>query len=495
MPDVEISENSDQIRMQKYKLLEGEYGVHTYPDKFEVTHDLASLSGLEDDTQGVRIAGRLMTSRVMGKLTFATLQGFSGRGQIALKQDVLGKDVYKMYKKAFDIGDFVGCEGRIFTTKTGQKTLVVEALTFLGKAFRDLPEKFHGLTNQETIYRQRYLDLVMNEESLSRFKLRTKVIKTIRDYLDEHRFEEVETPILCNKASGAMAKPFTTHHNALDISLFLRIAPETYLKRLIAGGYERVYEFARCFRNEGIAPSHLQEFTMLEYYCAFWNYKDNMNFTERLLKHTIEKVTGGLVLEHGEHQIDFSGDWPRVTIQELIEKDCGIKLDEHESVEELRKVIREKGLHIDNLDSLGKGNLIDQLYKLVSRPKLIQPTFLISHPVELSPLARQNDDNPQICDRFQLVVNTWEVLNAYSELVDPWEQRKRLEEQAALRTGGDDEAMVMDEDYLLCMEHGMPPISGWGMGIERFMALITNQDNLKDTVLFPLMRPLKSEVE
>lgn len=312
--------------------------------------------------------------------------------------------------------------------------------------------------------------------------------------MDDNRFVEVETPILTTVASGAAAKPFITHHNALDIELYLRIAPETYLKRCIVGGFDRVYEFAKCFRNEGMDPSHLQEFTMLEYYGAYWNYEDNMNFTEQLIAHTMKELLGTLEVKcvdrDGKDQmIDFTPPWPRLKFVELIEQDCGINILEcYGDADALRAQTKKKKIIIERAETMGYGNLCDALYKKVSRPKLIQPAFVIEHPVDTKPLARRNDEDPRLADTFQVLVNTWEIVNAYSELVDPLDQRERLMRQSDAKANGDEEAMPMDEDYLLAMEHGMPPISGWGMGIDRFVALLTNQDNLKETVLFPLMR-------
>ncbi len=484
-----------RVRIEKMERLRDE-GVPVWPERFERTHTLEKAADLAEGTEGVRIGGRVIAKRDMGKLIFAKLRDFKGGLQISLRKDGLDPELFKRFKKRIDIGDHVGCAGRIYRTEKGELTLEVESFEFMGKALRPLPEKWAGVKDVETRLRQRYLDLIVNEEARDRFRLRTSVVRTMRRYLDDHDFEEVETPILATKASGAMARPFTSHHNALDIEVTLRIAPETYLKRLVVGGYDKVYEFARCFRNEGMDPSHLQDFTMLEYYCAWWNYEDNMRFTEELVKHTIKEATGGFTVERKDEDgnvtrtLDFGGEsWPRVTMRELIQRDCGIDITAQEDAASLRAAMIEQDIRVDKMDVLGRGALVDQLYKKVSRPKLIDPVFLIQHPTDLSPLARRNDDDPSVVDRFQLVVNGWEVVNAYSELVDPLDQRARLEEQAGLRAAGDDEAMDLDEDYLLAMEHGMPPISGWGMGIDRFVALITGQDSLRETVLFPLMRP------
>ena len=327
---------------------------------------------------------------------------------------------------------------------------------------------------------------------MERFKKRTRIIKTIRDFLDDNGFMEIDTPVLTNKACGALARPFLTHHNALDIDIYLRIAPETYLKRAIAGGFDRVYEFARSFRNEGVDPSHLPDFTLLEYYCAYWNYEDNMRFTEKLLKHLCMKIAGGLELTYENTKISLDGQWPRISFRDLVLKDCGIDIDMFPTRESLLEEIKRNGIAFeDDVDvaKAGRATLIDLLYKKVSRPGLVDPVFVTHHPVEVSPLARKNDANPMVVDRFQLVVNGWEVVNAYSELIDPLDQAQRFQEQAIARAQGDADTMDIDNDFLLCMEYGMPPISGWGMGIDRIIALLTNASNLREVVLFPLLRP------
>jgi lysyl-tRNA synthetase class 2 len=376
----------------------------------------------------------------------------------------------------------------MMVTRTGEATLQANQVIFLGKALRPLPEKWHGISDQEACYRQRYLDLIMNPGTRERFDLRTRVVRELRRLLDDDGFTEVETPVLMTRPSGALARPFVTHHNAMDIALYLRIAPETYLKRLIVGGYEKVYEFARCFRNEGMDPSHLQDFTMLEYYVAYWSYEENMAFTQTLVKDLLGRVYGSLQTAEELTGIRWSGPWQKISLSDLIERDTGISLPEFPDAASLRAGIKVRGFEIEDAEKLGRGSLIDRLYKQVCRPKLEDPVFLTGHPVDLSPLARRNDENPDIADRFQLVVRGWEIANAYSELVDPVDQRHRLAEQAGLKAGGDIEAMEMDEDYLLAMEHGMPPISGWGMGIDRFVALLTKQPNLRDVVLFPTLR-------
>lgn len=477
-----------KVRIEKLNRIK-DAGYKPYAERFDRTHYLSVANNLPIGTENVKIAGRVMAIRKFGKLIFATLQDYFGSMQIGL----VGKEIpekFEEFTKFVDLGDFIGCQGYIYTTQKGEVTLKVVDWTFLSKTLLPLPEKHSGLKNIESCYRQRYLDLVMNKETLERFKKRILLTKTIRRFLEDADFEEIETPVLQNKASGALATPFITHQKALDIDLVLRISPETYLKRAIAGGFDRVYEFARSFRNEGMDPSHLQDFTLLEYYCAYWNYEDNMNFTEKLVKHVLDKVLGSHLLQYGDVTIDFSKKWERISFRDLILKDSGIDIDKYDTKESLLKIILDKKIKLEaDIESLGRGNLIDQLYKKVSRPSIINPTFVIKHPLDLSPLARMNDDNEMIVDRFQLVINGWEVVNAYSELVDPLDQRNRLENQSRAKAGGDEEAMEMDEDFLLCMEHGMPPISGWGMGIDRFSALLTNSENLRDVVLFPLMKP------
>ena len=467
-----------------------------YPERYETNYDICDAAKLDDGVTGVRVAGRIVLMRKMGKMSFLTIGDIYGKVQVSVKVDMIGEEAYQEFKANYDLGDFIGVEGEVFTTHTGEKTIRANEITFLGKALKPLPEKFHGLKDIETIYRERYLDLIMNDDSKEKFLLRSKFIREIRNYLDEKGYIEIETPILNNKASGALAKPFITHHNALDIDLYLRIAPETYLKRAIVGGFTRVFEIARCFRNEGIDATHLQDFTMIEGYCAYYNYKDNMKFLREMLQSVIMKLFGTLTITIGDKEVDLSGEWEAVSFRDLLLRYCDIDLHEYDTKEKLLAKIREEKLEIDSdvpLENLGYGNLVDQLYKKVARVHVVNPIFLTEHPIELSPLARANDDNPQITDRFQLVINGAEIINAYSELVDPQEQERRLIEQAKLKANGDEEAMPMDYDYISAMECGMPPISGWGMGIDRMVQLLTNSANIKDGILFPLMRPLNDE--
>jgi lysyl-tRNA synthetase class 2 len=483
-----MSNEQRDVRVQKAREMQ-ETGVKPYKERFERTHTLVQARSLPLDTEGVRAAGRVITIRAFGRLVFATLRDHTGTMQIALQEKNFDKQRFAFFKKQVDIGDFVGVEGSIFKTKMGEITVDVRSFELLAKALRPLPEKWHGVQEKEILYRQRYLDLIMNEGTMERFLKRTRIIKTLRDFLDRNGFVEVETPVLQTKPSGAIANPFVTHHQALDMPLYLRIAPETYLKRCIAGGFDRVYEFARSFRNEGMDPSHLQDFTLLEYYAAYWNYRDNMAFTEELIKHVLNEVNGTLTLTYNGEEIDFSGEWEVLSMRDLLKRDTGIDIDQQADAASLRRAIEKAGIELQDMGKMGHGALIDNLYKKVSRPGLKGPLFLVHHPIELSPLARRSDEFPSITDRFQLVVNGWEIVNAYSELVDPLDQRARLEEQARLRSEGDSEAMVMDEDFLAAMEHGMPPMSGWGMGIDRFICLLTDQENLRDVILFPLMKP------
>lgn len=490
MADLEHLSDEMKVRREKIGSIR-ENGMHPFAERYERSHTLGQSAKLADGVAGVRIAGRIVALRYFGKLAFGHLFDSTGKVQFALQRNRLN-DSFAQFKQLVDVGDFVGIEGEMFTTRTGEKTVDAHSWTFLSKSLRPLPEKFHGLTDQEQIMRRRYLDLISSTEAMERFQTRTQIIRTLRAFLDDNGFTEIDTPVLANKASGALATPFATHYDALDIDVYMRIAPETYLKRAIAGGFDRVYEFARCFRNEGIDPSHLPDFTMLEYYASYWNYEDSMDFTERMIKHLLEAVTGDLELDFAGQSIDFGKQWPRVSFHDLILKDSGIDIDRSQSKEGIVDEIKNHGITFEteiDFDAVSRGTLIDQLYKKVSRPKIIEPTFLIQHPINISPLARRNDANELVVDRFQLVANGWEIVNAYSELIDPIDQAERFSQQAAARAAGDAEAMEIDNDYVLCMEYGMPPISGWGMGIDRVVALLTGVDNLRDVVLFPLLRP------
>ncbi|NUN52873.1 MAG: lysine--tRNA ligase [Planctomycetaceae bacterium] len=477
-------------------------GTAVWPERFPKSHLTEEARALFErlepslaepgaaTAETVAVAGRLVLFRPMGKLVFGQIQDSRGRLQVALRKDRLGEERFRLLVDHLDLGDHVGVRGPLFRTRTGEVTVQADEVVFLGKALRPLPEKWHGLSDTETRYRYRYLDLLGNPETVKRFRLRSAFVRETRRHLEDHAFEEVETPVLMTKPSGALARPFTTRHRALDIDVFLRIAPETYLKRLVVGGYERVYEFARCFRNEGMDPSHLQDFTMLEWYAAWWNFEDNMAYTESLLREVLGRLFGSGPLSVRGRTVDLSGEWPRLGLLDLVEERTGIRVREHAEAAGLRAAIRAKGIPIEDDGKMGWGSLVDALWKKACRPHLDGPVFITGHPIELSPLARRNDADALTADRYQLVVAGWEIVNAYSELVDPLDQRERLAAQARVKAGGDEEAMEMDEDYLFAMEHGMPPISGFGMGVDRVMALFTGVENLRDVVFFPLVRPL-----
>lgn len=483
---------SEQELVRRGKVEEIKKYCNPYPERYEVTHSLKEASLLEDDTKNVSVAGRIVFMRKMGKLSFLRLRDIEADLQISIKIDLVGEDDYSFFKSYIDVGDFIGVKGEMFTTQTGEKTLRADSFAFLGKALKPLPEKFHGLTDPELCYRNRYVDLIMNEDTRRRFLMRMNFVRELRNYLDNHGYYEVETPILNNKPSGAVARPFKAHHNALDLDVYLRIAPETYMKRSIVAGIPKVYEIARCFRNEGMDSTHLQDFTMIECYQSYFNYRDNMKFIREMLQSIISKLFDTLIIQVGDKNVDMSGVWPTVTFRELILKYSSIDIKEYDTKEKLLEKIKSEKIELDSdtpIENLGYGNLVDYLYKKVARPNVLGPIYLTGHPLQLSPLARSNDLDKSITDRFQLIVNGAEILNGYSELVDPVEQEKRLLEQASLKAGGDEEAMDMDYDYIGAMEYGMPPISGWGMGIDRLIQLLSNSDNIKDVVMYPLMRP------
>jgi lysyl-tRNA synthetase, class II len=488
----ENSRDERQDRLKKLELIKS-LGMVPYADKFDKTHSVAEARTAPAGTN-VATAGRIVLFRDMGKVTFAHLLDSSGKIQIVLKIDQIDQKVYKDFTKIISVGDFVGVKGEIFTTQKGEISILVKEYTFLSKSLRALPEKWHGLKDVEIKYRKRYLDLISNQETKARFQFKSDFVWELRKFYNEHGFTEIDTPVLTNTASGALAKPFKTHYNSLDLDVFLRIAPEIYLKEAIVGGFEKIFEVARVFRNEGMDASHLQDFSMIEHYAAYWNFEDNMKFTEEMLTTIITKLKGSTKVKtpnrDGELiEVDFSLPWKKVSFRDLLIEDCGIDIDEHLDVESLRKAIEKKKIKIDDMEKLGRGNLIDSLYKKVSRPKLINPTFLMNHPIDLSPLARKNDKNELVVDRFQLVVNGWEIVNAYSELIDPVDQKERFEKQTVAKKAGDEEAMQKDDDYVEAMEYGMPPVSGWGMGVERIVALLTEQPNLRDVVMFPLLKP------
>jgi lysyl-tRNA synthetase class 2 len=503
----------DAERLNKLNQIK-ELGVHPYPEKYlertssKEAKELGKtehreISDIESTpAKKIRLAGRMMLFRSMGKLSFGQVQDFEGRFQFCFKDGytkVTDLDETKMshrkfWEKMLDLGDYIGVEGELFITKHGEPTVYVSQLTFLGKALRPMPEKFAGVADDEIKLRQRYLETITSEETRKRLKLRSDVIKTIRQFMWDHDFMEVETPILEHEATGAAARPYYTHNNALDIDLVLRISQELPHKQIIVGGYEKIFEIGKAFRNEGVDPSHLPEHTHFEWYAAYWSFEENMQFMEKMYKHVFEKLELNPVIKvkdrNGEEvEIDFSKEWERIDYVKQLEADSGINIMEVKDVETLRSKLKEKKIFIDGMDEMGYATLVDYMYKKVSRPKIVGPAFLYNYPKSMKPLARSNDINPEMTDTFQLVVNGWELCNAFSELVDPIEQKKRFEEQAVGVEAGDEEAFRGDDDYITAMEYGMPPISGVGPGLDRFITLLTEQENLRDCIFFPLMRP------
>ncbi|HLK11685.1 MAG TPA: lysine--tRNA ligase [Candidatus Binatia bacterium] len=478
-----MTDDLRRARLEKLEKLRA-LGVPAYAERFDCTHVLADAMRLPDGA-AVRVAGRLLTLRSFGRLAFAHVMDRSGRAQVSFERGVLSAQDDAVVR-LLDLGDFVGIEGELWTTQKGERTVRTRRLSFLAKSLRPLPEKWHGLKDHELRYRRRYLDLIANPDTRDRFTLRSRVIRLVRAFLDARGFLEVETPILQAAASGAAARPFVTRHEALDRPLYLRISPETYLKRLVVGGLERVYEIGKNFRNEGMDPSHLQEFTMLEWYAAYWSYRENMTLVRELIQHVVREVTGGTRVECAGVPIELGGDWPEVSFTDAVRERAGVDLAALDTWEKLAPVARARGLDPDQLPSYPA--LVDGLYKRAVRPHLVGPVFLVHHPAELVPLARRSSANPRVLDMFQVVVNSWEIVKAYSELIDPVEQRARMLEQQAYRERGDAETMMMEDDYIECMEYGMPPNSGLGLGIDRLVALLAGAESLRDVVLFPAMR-------
>jgi lysyl-tRNA synthetase class 2 len=466
-----------------------EAGINPYPERFE--KDVSIGKALELDLEAsVKTAGRIILERTMGKLTFAHIQDYSGKIQIVLKADTLGDEQYKLFIKNFRPGDFVGVSGKMFVTKVGEKSILVDNYTFLGKALLPLPEKWAGLQDQETKYRQRYLDLISNPETMKSFVFRSNLISKMREFYSLNGFLEVETPTLMHSATGAVARPYITHNNALDIDLFLRISHELPMKELIVGGFDKIFEIGKAFRNEGVDVSHLPEHTHLEHYVAYWNYEDNMDFIEKMFRFIFEKINIPLKfkMEDGT-EVDFSFPWTRLNFIDLMKEKTGIDVMVYKDANELRNVIKAKGHQFEGMDAMSISGLVDNLYKKVVRPSLINPTILYYYPIDLQPLARRNDKDPKIVDQFQLVINGWEIVKAYSELVDPIDQEKRFIEQTESKERGEDEVMEIDSEYIEAMSYGMPPISGLGIGIDRLVALLLGKSNLRDVVFFPLLRP------
>ena len=444
----------------------------------------ASKEALETTPVSCSLAGRIITMRDFGKAAFAHVQDATGRMQIYFKKDLLGEK-YLLVKK-LDIGDIIGLKGKLFRTRTNELTVEVEDLAFLTKSLRPLPEKWHGLKDIEIRYRQRYVDLIVNPEVRQTFMKKSAVIKAIRDFLESKGFIEVETPMMQPVPGGATARPFKTHHNALGVDLFLRIAPELYLKRLLVGGFERVYELNRNFRNEGISTKHNPEFTMLEFYIAYRDYQFLMSFTEELIPSVAEKTLGTLKIPYGDEIIDLTPPWPRIAMLDaLMQK--GVPQEIFKDREKAWAWAKENNIVVEKNMPLGK--VLDEIFKEKVEPGLIQPTFIIDHPVELSPLAKRKPDNPELVERFELFMASREIANAFSELTDPMEQRQRFLRQVEAKAEGDEEAHSMDDDFVRALEYGMPPAAGEGIGIDRFVMLLANCQSIRDVILFPQLKP------
>ncbi len=491
-----MRELSEQEIVRRSKLDEIKKVCNPYPERFEKTHALKDAKLLDDGIDNVSIAGRIIFMRKMGKLSFVRIRDLEADMQLEIKIDMVGEENYAFFKKQIDSGDFIGATGEIFTTQTGEKTLRVKEFKFLGKALRPLPEKFHGLVDTELKYRQRYVDLITNEESRRIFLGRSRFYYFLHKYLGEHGFLQVETPIIQTAVCGASAKPFYTHHNALDLDCNLRIAPETFLKQCIAGGFDKVYEVAKCFRNEGMDSEHLQEFTQVEWYASYWNFEDNIKFYTGFIKALLMELVGTTEIEYQDVVLDFGKDsWDRINYCEELESVLGFDFLSIDEPSELKQKIVETGLfsYADLEDYKSMSQIIDFVYKKKIRANIVQPTIIYNYPALLIPLARRNDEDQRRIDVFQVVAAGTELCKAYSELVNPAQQRAAFEDQLKAKAQGDDETMDLDEDFLLAMEQGMPPISGLGFGIDRLMMLIYNVPSIRDVVLFPLMKPIDKE--
>jgi lysyl-tRNA synthetase class 2 len=479
-------QKEDEVRLEHLKAIQN-LGIDPYPARSKRTHTLLEAKTSPEGTT-VSVVGRMMTRREMGKLTFCHLKDDSGTLQIVLTDAELGKTDYKFVNKNFDLGDFLEIQGSVFTTHKGEISILVKKINVISKALLPLPEKWHGLSDQEIRYRKRYLDLIANPESMHIAKVRSVLVREIRNYFDSHGFYEVETPVLQTLYGGALAKPFATHHNALDIPLYLRIAPELYLKRLIVGGFEKVYEIAKCFRNEGIDLNHNPEFTQIEFYWAYADYSMLMDLVEDLLPKLITAAGLPLKFDTDGQSVDFTPPYPRVTMRNLIKQYAKIDIEDYPDQKSLLKKARE--LEVDVESNAGRGKLIDEIYKKYARPYIVNPIFVTDHPVELSPLAKRKPENANYVERFQLLcVGGNELCNAFSELNDPIDQEARFKEQTRLKEEGDDESMPYDEDFIEALKQGMPPTAGLGMGIDRLVKLLVNAQNLKEVILFPTLRP------
>ncbi|MDR2690619.1 MAG: lysine--tRNA ligase [Azoarcus sp.] len=483
------------IAERREKLAQWRQDGHAYPNDFARENTAGKLDELYGDKDAgeleaapveVKVAGRIMLKRLMGKTSFITLQDLSGRLQIYVARDALGEEVYASFKR-WDIGDIVGCMGTLFKTKAGELTVRVESIRLLAKCLRPLPDKFHGLADTEAKYRQRYVDLIVNEASRFAFVARSRLVRSIRGYMEGHGFLEVETPMMHPIPGGAAAKPFTTHHNALDMDLFLRVAPELYLKRLVVGGFEKVFEINRNFRNEGLSTRHNPEFTMMEFYEAYANYRTLMDFTEGLIRHAAREALGTECFDYQGRALDLSQAFARLTISEAIRKyHPGFTETQLEDPAWLAQKIMDFG---EAVKPGGIGSLQLQLFEASTEAELWEPTFIIDYPVEVSPLARASDADPAITERFELFIVGREIANGFSELNDPEDQAARFRAQVAAKDAGDEEAMYYDADYIRALEFGLPPTGGCGIGIDRLVMLLTDSPSIRDVILFPQMRP------
>ncbi len=478
-----------QIRRDKLAALQ-EAGKDPFQiTKYDVTHHSVDIKEQYEALEGqsVRIAGRIMSKRIMGKASFCNIQDLPGNIQVYVARDSIGEESYADFKK-YDIGDIVGIEGTVFTTKTGEKSIHASAVLLLSKSLQILPEKFHGLTNTDIRYRQRYTDLIMNQDVKETFVKRSKIISAIRRYLENEGFLEVETPMLVSNAGGAAARPFETHYNALDEDVKLRISLELYLKRLIVGGLERVYEIGRVFRNEGLDTRHNPEFTLMELYQAYTDYYGMMDLTENMFRYVAQEVCGTTLVPYAEHMIDLGKPFERLTMIDAVKKYAGVDFDEIPDTEAAKKLADEKGVHYEARHT--KGDILNLFFEEFVEEHLIQPTFVMDHPVEISPLTKRKPDKPEYVERFELFIYGREMCNAYSELNDPIDQRERYKAQEAALAAGDDEANTTDEDFMNALEIGMPPTGGIGYGIDRLVMLLTNSPAIRDVLLFPTMKSL-----
>ncbi len=457
--------------------------------KFDQTHHSVEIKENYDELEGktVSVAGRMMFKRVMGKASFCNIQDLKGSIQAYVARDVIGVDSYTDFKK-YDVGDIIGITGEVFKTKTGEISVHAASVTLLSKSLQILPEKYHGLTDTDTRYRQRYTDLIMNAEVKDTFVKRSKIISTIRRFLDEQGFMEVETPMLVQNAGGAAARPFETHFNALDEDLKLRISLELYLKRLIVGGLERVYEIGRVFRNEGLDTRHNPEFTLMELYQAYTDYHGMMDLTEAMYRRVAQEVNGSMQVPYGEHVIDFEKPFERITMVDAVKKYANVDWNEVKDTAQAREIADK--LHVEYEDRHQKGDILSLIFEEYVEEHLIQPTFVMDHPIEISPLTKKKPDNPEYVERFEMFINGWEMANAYSELNDPIDQRERFKAQEAMLAAGDEEANTTDEDFLNALEIGMPPTGGIGYGIDRLVMIMTNSPAIRDVLLFPTMKTL-----